>query len=211
MIRLWPTLPAPDLPTGGRVDLGAMLFAALTTPRTRKDAQPARRPAPERPSRPPRRRPERAPAGLVRIHFLSVDYPPMHYELMCREMGIPVSGQWVHGTTEYGGRIASFCVSARQKRWAEEVIFIQGTAVPERFGDLDPSVARRIGTREAYTPAHKWQKKTAGPVGIRGRLIDFASRFAGYNPGRGERAIDVAERTPRRMSRTRRRLPRRRR
>ena len=210
MIRRWPTLPAPDLPTGGAIDLGMMLLALLMpAQRKREEAKPAPRPAPERPPRPPRRRPERAPAGLVRIHFLSVDYPPMHYELMCREVGIRVSGQALHGKTEFGSVRASMCVSARQKRWAEEVLFIQGTAVPEYMDRLDPSVARRVGTRAAYTPAHKWQKKTAGPVGIRGRLIDFVSRFHGYNPGRGERSIDVAER-PRRPAR-RGRMRRRRR
>ena len=210
MIRRWPTLPGPDLPTGGAIDLGMMIFALLM-PKSREEAKPAERPRrqpPDPPRRPPR--PARERPGDVRIHFVSVDYPPMHYELLCREVGIRVFGQRIHGKAEGGGGVrASFCVSAGQKRWAEEVLFVQGTAVPEYMDRLDPATARRWAERGPYTPAHKWQKGTAKPVGIRGRLIDFVSRFHGYNPGRGERAIDVAER-PRRPAR-RRRAPRRRR
>ena len=112
---------------------------------------------------------------------------------MLREMGIPVSGQWVHGTTEYGGRIASLTVPAERKGWAEEILFVQGTAVPERMNDLEPATRRRMETRGPYTPRQKWQKRTAKPVGIKGRLMDFVAGFAGFTPRRGVRDIEVAD------------------
>lgn len=129
-----------------------------------------------------RRRPGRGRDAWRIRWYVTAGMVPYDVELALRHRGVTVWAQ--RGDRDPGGaRVASVNISANQKRWAEEILFVQmglTPAHPER--DLDRRTVLRMGARSPYTMASKWSSRPRRAVGLLGRLIDVVAVVGnGYN------------------------------
>ena len=135
-------------------------------------------------------------AAWVRVTWVAQpDQIPYEHELALRHLGVQTRSWKIHHTDEEKRRICSVAIPAGQKRWAEEILFVQLGLVPGDGKSLDPATRRRMAAQPAgYTPSSKWQGTPRGRVTLRDRFTDLlAVVMAGLRPGRDPRGIETKD------------------
>lgn len=106
---------------------------------------------------------------------------PYDVEMTLRRRGVRVWGQ---SRKSKSPPVAAISVSADQRRWAEEILFVQMGLTPGPGLALQPETQKRMATRGPYQLRNTWQDQPQAPVGVKGRLFDLIAAFSGRKRGR---------------------------